>query len=110
MEINYKKNKNLELFKQLSDEKLVNIDDIQNYIPIYSNFFNLNENNYNSINLNNYYNLNSIDDKIGYSKFNGTIIDSSNNISKKKIFFKYSPLVDPIKYMLGKYDLSYDIY
>tara|TARA_B100001175_G_scaffold229434_1_gene196021 strand:- start:1535 stop:3250 length:1716 start_codon:yes stop_codon:yes gene_type:complete len=110
MEINYKKNKNLELFKQLSDEKLVNIDDIQNYIPIYSKFFNLNENNYNSINLNNYYNLNSIDDKIGYSKFDGTIIDSSNNISKKKIFFKYSPLVDPIKYMLGKYDLSYDIY
>ena len=110
MEINYKKNKNQELFKQLSDEKLVNINDIQNYIPIYSNFFNLNENNYNSINLNNYYNLNSIDDKIGYSKFNGTIIDSSNNILKKKIFFKYSPLVDPIKYMLGKYDLSYDIY
>ena len=26
-------------------------------------------------------------------------------IYQKKIFFKYSPLVDPIKYMIGKYDL-----
>jgi hypothetical protein len=104
MELNYKKNKNKELFTQLADEKLVNIDNLQNYIPIYANFFNLNENNYNSINLNNNFKLNTINEKLGYSKFNGTIIDDSNNVINRKIFFKYGPLVDPIKYMLGKYE------
>lgn len=104
MELNYKKNKNKDLFNQLTDENLVNIDNLQNYIPIYSIFFNLNENNYNSINLNNNYKLNSITEKLGYSKFNGTIIDDNNNIINKKIFFKYGPLVDPIKYMIGKYE------
>ena len=104
MELNYKKNKNKDLFNQLTDENLVNIDNLQNYIPIYSIFFNLNENNYNSINLNNNYKLNSITEKLGYSKFNGTIIDDNNNTINKKIFFKYGPLVDPIKYMLGKYE------
>ena len=106
MELNYKKNKNGKLFTQLNDEKLVNIDELQNYIPIYSNFFSLNENNFNSINLNNNYKLNSISEKLGYSKFNGTIIDDSNNVINRKIFFKYGPLVDPIKYMLGKYEES----
>ena len=104
MELNYKKNKNRELFTQLANENLVNIDNLQNYIPIYRNFFNLNENNYNSINLNNNFKLNTINEKLGYSKFNGTIIDDSNNVINRKIFFKYGPLVDPIKYMLGKYE------
>ncbi len=104
MEINYKKNNNKELFNQFVDNKLVDINNLQNYIPIYSHYFNLNENNYNSINLNNNYKLNSITEKLSYSKFNGTIIDDSNNLINKKIFFKYSPIVDPIKYMLGKYE------
>jgi len=34
MELNYKKNKNKELFTQMGDEKLVNINNLQNYIPI----------------------------------------------------------------------------
>ena len=63
----------------------------------------MSETNYNSINLNNQYNLFSLNEKMGYSKFNGIIIDNSDNKINKKIFFKYSPLVDPIKYMIGKY-------
>ena len=58
MEINYKKNKNDKLFNNL-EESLMGVYDIQNYIPIYQNFFSLNESNYNNINLNNkYYFLN----------------------------------------------------
>lgn len=109
MELNYKKNNNIELFNELCDTNLLDIENLQNYIPIYGSYFNLNENNYNSINLNNNYKLSSITEKLGYSKFNGTIIDDSNNIITKKIFFKYGPLVDPIKYMIGKYDNSYSI-
>ena len=53
MEITYKKNDNSKLFKDFKDENLLNIEEIQNYIPIYNNFFNLTEKNYNIINLNN---------------------------------------------------------
>lgn len=109
MELNYTKNKNSELFNELSNENLVNIKNLQNYIPIYSLFFDLNDKNYNSINLNTFYKLNSIISKLTYSKFNGTIKDNSNNSINTKIFFKYSPLIDPIKYMTGKYDNSYNI-
>ena len=109
MEINYKKNKNTELFEQMKTKELCDLENIQNYIPIYNKFFNLSETNYNSINLNNQYNLFSLNEKVGYSKFNGIIIDNSDNKINKKIFFKYSPLVDPIKYMIGKYELSYNI-
>ena len=109
MEFNYKKNKNKDLFAQMNSDEFLNLDNIQNYIPIYNTFFNLNETNYNSINLNNTYKLNSVDEKIGYSKFSGTIVDNSNNKIEKKLFFKYSPLVDPVKYMIGKYESSYNI-
>ena len=109
MEVHYKKNKNEVLFQEFADEKLVNRNSIQNYIPIYQTFFNLNETNYNSINLNNFYKLDSIKEKVGYSMFNGTIIDNSDNITDKKIFIKYSPLIDPVKYMIGKYDNCYNI-
>ena len=109
MEINYKKNKNKELFEQMRDENLLNLESMQNYIPIYDQFFNLNDTNFNSINLNNKYKLQSITEKLDYSKFNGTIIDSCDNVFTKKIFFKYSPLLDPIKYMIGKFEASYNI-
>ena len=38
MEINYKKNKNNELFNKISSEKLLDLEKIQNYIPIYNVF------------------------------------------------------------------------
>lgn len=49
--ITYQKRKNAELFQSL--EKIANVSKLQNYIPIYSRFFSLNLQNYNSINLNN---------------------------------------------------------
>ena len=108
MEVHYKKNKNEVLFQEFADEKLVNMEDTQNYLPIYQRFFNLNTTNYNSINLNNYYRLDSIKEKLGYSIFNGSIVDNSDNITNRKIFIKYSPLIDPVKYMIGKYDNCYN--
>ena len=110
MEINYRKNKNSELFQQMQDNNFLGLENIQNYIPIYERFFNLNEKNYNSINLNNFFKLDSLKKKIDYSKFIGNIIDVCNNNIEKKIFFKYSPMVDPVKYMIGKFDTSYNIF
>ena len=34
----------------------------------------------------------------------------NDNVIEKSIFFKYSPLIDPIKYMIGKYDTSYNVF
>ncbi len=110
MEINYRKNKNEELFQQMQDINLLGLENIQNYIPIYERFFNLNEKNYNSINLNNFYKLNSLSKKLDYSKFLGNIIDCCNNKIEKKIFFKYGPMVDPVKYMIGKFEEKHDIF
>ena len=109
MEINYKKNNNKELFEVINKEEYLDLEAIQNYIPLYNNYFNLNNTNYNSINLNNKLKLETILEKENYNKFLGTIIDNSNNKYTKKIYVKFSPLIDPIKYMLGKYDNSYNI-
>ena len=42
MEFNYKKNNNSLLFNE-KNKNLLEISEIQNYIPIYNNFFNLND-------------------------------------------------------------------
>lgn len=109
MEINYRKNNNKELFETINKEEYLDLENTQNYIPLYENYFNLNSTNYNSINLNNKLKLESILEKESYNKFVGTVSDISNNKHSKKIYVKFSPLVDPIKYMLGKYDNSYNI-
>ena len=75
MDITYKKINNIQLFKNFEAKELLNMKYCQNYIPLYTNFFSLNDNNYNSINLNNQNILNSITEKITENKFRGTIKD-----------------------------------
>lgn len=106
MEITYKKHDNSELFKNFEDENLLNMANCQNFIPLYNNFFTLNENNYNVINLNNQNMLISINEKKTENLFSGTIKDENNNIISKNVFFKLSPLLDPFKYLAGKYDIN----
>jgi hypothetical protein len=50
--LNYQKRKNKELFKALEIHEEIQLSSAQNYIPIYTKFFALNETNYNSVNLN----------------------------------------------------------
>jgi hypothetical protein len=109
MELNYRKNNNKQLFETISNTEFLDITNIQNYFPLYNQFFDLNSNNYNTINLNNSYKLENILEKINYNKFTGTICDLCNNKLCKNIFIKFSPLIDPVKYMLGKYDNCYNI-
>ena len=53
MNLNYKKNNNEILFSNFKNKELLNLDNPQNYIPLYEKYFSINENNFNSINLNN---------------------------------------------------------
>ena len=96
----YKKNNNVDLFNYLEKNGFSNI---QNYIPLYSQFFNIDENNFNTINLNNKYSITKVINRDNNNNFDIKVMDNSNNIIKCKSFFKFSPLLDPIKFMVGKY-------
>lgn len=106
MEFGYKKHSNEKLFTTLEKTNL-GIKQLQNYIPLYAKFFILNETNWNTINLNNKFYLNNINGCETTNIVNGAIkhVSGTQKISKK-VFFKYSPLLDPIKYIIGKYDIT----
>lgn len=70
------------------------LDKIQLYNPSYDLFFKLTEDNYNNVGMNHKYSmldlLNVIDQE-------------TREPVEKNIHIKYSPLLDPLKYMIGKY-------
>ncbi len=107
--INYQKRKNTELFKRFEETTTLYLSKTQNYIPIYSRFFNLNDTNYNSINLNNKWFITNIENQLEDTEniFNCRIknVDTSK-VKDREVFFKMAPLLDPYKYMIGKYDIS----
>ena len=80
----YKMNKNDNLFKDFEN---IGINNNQNFNPLYTKFFDLNENNFNSINLNNYYRLERIHEKIDRNKYKCTI-QSNNNTQKNNTFLR----------------------
>jgi hypothetical protein len=96
----YKKNKNSTFLQEL--ESVLDISGAQNYVPLYSRFFVLNATNWNSINLENDYELATIQQG-DYNTATGTLLNNTTI----PIFLKYSPLLDPLKYLNGKYS-SYD--
>ena len=87
MDITYKKINNSDLFTNFEDEVLLNMNNCQNYIPIYTKFFKLNSNNFNAINLNNQYTLHSLTKKLNENIFEGTVKDENDKlISKTSVF------------------------
>jgi hypothetical protein len=97
----YKKNDNSTLFNYLVKNGFSNP---QNYIPIYSRFFDLDHNNFNKINLNNRYSINEITNRENNNNFTIKVNDSKTDTTHSfKSFFKFSPLLDPVKFMVGKY-------
>ena len=99
MELFYKKNKNKEVFSNLETVELGNFKHMQNYIPIYSRFFAFNDTNWNSINLNHSKRIQSITEKQDDNNYLVTLANRKTN----QCFFKLAPLIDPVKYMVGKY-------
>ena len=108
-EIFYKKNDNSKIFRYFEKTETNKITKLQNYIPIYKKFFSLNDNNFNFINLNQKYSLKKVKlkNKDNDNVFMIKIEDENNNEKSVDSFFKFSPLLDPTKYMAGKYkDIS----
>jgi hypothetical protein len=106
--VNYQKRKNSELFKSLENPELLFLSETQNYIPIYTKFFSLNESNFNNINLNNKWYISSINEQVEDNDrlYNCRIKNINNNKNKDKdLFFKLAPLLDPYKFLIGKYNI-----
>jgi len=96
----YSKHKNNGIFQYLENEDTYS--NMQNYIPLYNTFFNLNDTNWNNVNLNNDTYLESIVKK--HSDTNYTIQVNNNKQSyNTETFVKLAPLYDPVKFMSGKY-------
>jgi len=70
------------------------LENFQRYQPIYSKFFELTETNYNKVALNHKFHIRDMN----------TVLDlDENKTQTRPIFIKYSPLLDPLRYLIGKY-------
>ena len=85
--VQYKKPNHEQLFETLSS--LYDMNHIQNYIPIYRIIFLLNEKNFNKITLNT----------------NETLLTlyKSSHLNLENIHVKFAPIMDPFRYVMGKY-------
>jgi hypothetical protein len=111
LNVTYVKRKNTSIFQELEKKVFVNI---QNYSPIYNKFLLLNETNYNSVNLNHTFFLKDVlvnleDYDCGKNIWDCLVedIESGQNTSTR-VFFKMAPLLDPFKYLIGKYNATDD--
>jgi len=98
--INYEKRKNQKLFTNLEKFDCTNT---QNYIPIYKNFFLLNSTNYNLINWNHTHYVDNITRKEDENTYICDVANGDAKSRSERVFFKFAPLIDPIKVMIGKY-------
>jgi hypothetical protein len=116
IKVNYQKRKNINLFNKFQSNPNISLSDVQNYIPIYERFFSLNNTNYNSINLNHIWNISDIKDIKHkdkdselphiYSCKLKNINDDEDLSLNQKVFIKMAPLLDPFKYLVGKYNYT----
>jgi hypothetical protein len=107
--INYEKRKNPELFKSFQEGKDLSFSSPQNYIPIFNKFFSLTPNNFNSINLNNKFYIYDINNSEEHHRniYNCFVKSLDNDkILEKEVFFKFAPLIDPFKFLIGKYNIA----
>ena len=90
----YENYNNENIFNKMKENEFKNI---QNYIPLYRKIFDISNSNINNINLKKKYHLNNIDLSNNYFIHNN-----------KKIYFfiKYSPIINPIKYVMGDYKIN----
>jgi hypothetical protein len=113
-DINYTKRKNDKLFHSLKSVDILDMEHVQNYIPIYDRFFNLTSTNYENLNLEHTWHIAEIKtkDKHVENIFNGVLKKQGeeNKTRTDNVFCKIVPLVDPYKYMIGKLFDKEDIF
>ena len=110
MAITYRKNKNSTLFRDFANPDLLNVRDGQNYIPIYERFFELNATNWTNVTLSHLFTLTSVVAKApGQDNiYTAKVANDKDEEKDATVFFKYSPLLDPNKYITGAYNVHTD--
>lgn len=104
----YRKIDNEDFFNSLETSQ-IQLRNTTNYIPIYESYFNMNETNYNSFNLNQRYYVSCLSGIVDRNNIQAAVIDTFKSkddaltIEHKPIYIKFSPLLDPLKYLSGKY-------
>jgi hypothetical protein len=104
----YRKVDNEDFFNSLETSQ-IQLRNTTNYIPIYESYFNMNETNYNSFNLNQRYYVSCLSGIVDRNNIQAGVIDTFKSkenslmIEHKPIYIKFSPLLDPLKYLSGKY-------
>jgi hypothetical protein len=102
--INYRKTKKLNLEKVACTDACdvaynpFDIASMQSYTPLYNRFFDMDDTNYNKITLNNTYQIRDL-----------STVYKNEDIVEKNIFVKFSPLIDPLNFLRGKYNLETEI-
>ena len=106
LNVSYTKNKNLDILKDLESNEFTDILNVQRYIPIYNRFFELNNTNYNNVMFEQNYYLSKFIKKenLEANTYLVNVVDKNEDLKKTKMFCKFSPLIDPVKYMMGKYE------
>jgi hypothetical protein len=79
---------------QDNEYKPFSMSKFQNYNPIYNHYFDMDETTYNRISLNSKYQFKNLQEVENLE---------TNTCHDKEVFIKFSPLLDPIRYMIGKY-------
>ena len=78
---------------------VLNTESLQNYIPLYNRFFELNDLNWNSIQLENHHPLGNVHEENDILYY-----------GEEPLFVKFSPILDPLRYLTGKYqDYAYTL-
>lgn len=86
-------------------ESILELSNIHNYNPLYNRFFSLNSKNWNRIQLNTVWELNDVNPIVAGKVYPCTL-SKENKERTMNVFFKFSPLLDPLKYVVGKYQES----
>ena len=97
--INYRKNKKLILEK--TNDPIYDPFDIsgtQSFIPVYTRFFDMDDTNYNKVSLNNTFQIRDL-----------TTVYKNDEVVDKNILVKFSPLIDPLNFLRGKYNLETEV-
>ena len=83
--------------ENLSSYRPFQIQDLQLYNPVYNRFFDMTHQNYDKIALNHQYHM--VDPT-------HVFCSKTQSVIEKPVFIKFSPLLDPFRYMIGKYDVK----
>lgn len=105
MFLHYKKNDNASLFKEI--EATTEMRQLQNYFPLYTRYFSISDTNWNQFNLNQHYQLKHILKRVSSHHYE-IQLQNEEHTHKRTAFIKFSPLFDPLKYIIGKF--KHDIF